>query len=163
MGFVAGASLTATYTAANLTGAEAGKAPGIGDVMEDSNGNTYRFVKYNTGAGSIAAVAGNVAGIYAAGGVSAGQTTEVTSDVSDTAGVTAGILMSAPGNGEYGWIQTKGYATVTTTLVSGADGNALRLSSTTDGTFKVAAAVTDHVGAIAIDASANLVFVDGTP
>ncbi|WP_245459027.1 hypothetical protein [Mesorhizobium sp. M1A.F.Ca.IN.022.06.1.1] len=42
--------------------------------------------------------------------------------MSDTAGNGAGILAGAPGNGEYGWIQVKGVATLTTTLVSGASG-----------------------------------------
>ncbi|MER8464171.1 hypothetical protein [Mesorhizobium sp. M1396] len=152
-----GANITKTYTAADLTGAESGKAPRLGDTYESYDGKVYRFVKYNSGAGAIAAVANNVVGFYAPAGVSAGQSNEVTSDVSDTAANGAGVLAAAPGNGEYGWIQVKGVATVTTALVSGGDGNALILSGTTDGTLKVAAAVTDTVCAYAIDASAKIV------
>ncbi|RWI94661.1 MAG: hypothetical protein E5X33_30520 [Mesorhizobium sp.] len=152
-----GIDVTKTFTAAQLTGTESGKAPKIGDTYEAYDGKVYRFVKYNQGAGAIAAVVGNVVGFYAAGGVSAGQYNEVTSDVSDTAANGAGVLAGAPGNGEYGWIQVKGPATVTTALVSGADGNALILSATTDGTLKVAAAVTDTVCAYAIDASAKII------
>lgn len=155
MGF--GANLTKTYTAADLTGSEAGTAPGIGDVFASNDNKVYRFVQYNSGAGTIAAVAGNAVGFYAPGGVSAAATNVVTSDVSDTAANGAGVLVGAPGNGEYGWIQVKGVATLTTALVSGADGNALIMSATTDGTLKVAAAVTDTVCAYAIDASAKVI------
>jgi hypothetical protein len=48
-----GASLTATYTAAQLTGSESGKAPGVGDRYVDNAGKIYRFVQYDTGAGGI--------------------------------------------------------------------------------------------------------------
>lgn len=150
MGFVAGMSLSATYPASALTGAEAGKAPGIGDVGEDGLGNTYRFVRYRVGAGAVAAVVGNAVGFYAPGGTSTGVYNEVTSDVSDTAGNMAGVLVSAPAADEYCWIQTRGPATLNTAFVSGSDGNAMVLSSTTDGAVKVAGAVTQSVGGVAI-------------
>jgi hypothetical protein len=154
-----GASLTATYTAAQLTGSESGKAPGVGDRYVDNAGKIYRFVQYDTGAGGIAAVAGNMAYYYAPGGASAGATTVVTSDLSDSAGVGAGALMAAPGDGEYCWIQTGGNATLTTALTAGADGNALTAVGATDGTLDVSALVTDHICAIAVDASAKIVFL----
>jgi len=154
-----GGNLTATYTAADLTGANAGKAPGIGDRYVDNTGKEYRFVKYNSGAGAVAAVAGNMAYYYAPGGTSAGATAEVTSDLSDSATVGAGKLMAAPASGEYCWIQTKGEATLNTALTAGADGNALTPVGSTDGTLDVSAAVTDHIAAIAVDASAKLVFL----
>lgn len=154
-----GADLTRTYTAAELTGAEAGKAPRIGDVYEAFDGKRYKFVKYNTAAGAVAAVANNFAYYYAAGGVSAGQQTEVTSDLSDSAGVGAGVLQAVIPNGGFGWIQTWGPATLTTALTAGADGNAMTPVGSTDGTIDVSAAVTDHICAIAVDASAKIVFV----
>ena len=155
-----GATLDQTFTSAQLTGADSGKAPGIGDIYVSHDNKTYRFVQYNSGAGAIAAVAGNVVGFYAPGGVSAGATNVVTSDVSDTAGNMAGVLVAAPGNGEYGWIQTRGVVTITPAAVSGADGNALTLSSTTDGTVKVAGAVTDSGGAVSIDISAKIIYLN---
>lgn len=154
-----GASLTQTYTADNLEGAEAGKAPGIGDTYVDSSGKRYKFLQYDTGAGAVAAVAGNVAYYYAPSGASAGATTVVTSDLSDSANVTAGALMAAPGDGEYCWVQTWGPATLTTALTAGADGNALTAVGATDGTLDVSALVTDHIAAIAVDASAKIVFL----
>ncbi len=150
------AQLTEPFTSEQLRN---GSAPGIGDTFTDNAGKRYRFVQYNSGAGAIAAVAGNAVGYYAPGGVSAGAVNVVTSDVSDTAGVLAGALMSAPATGEYCWIQVGGDAIITTTLVSGADGNALTLSTTTDGTLKVVGAVTDSGGARCIDASAKQVLL----
>jgi hypothetical protein len=154
----AGASLTNTYTTAQLNGSESYACPQIGQRL-DALDKSYRFVQYNAGAGAIAAVAGNIVGFYAPGGVSTGVTNVVSSDVSDTIGVGAGMLMAVIANGDYGWIQTKGLATITPALVSGADGNALTLSSTTDGTLKVCAAVTDAECAVAIDASAKIIML----
>jgi hypothetical protein len=131
---------------------------GVGSIRRENN-KTYKWVQFRVGAGAVAAVVNNAVGYYAAGGVSAGETTIVTSDVSDTAAILAGSLVSVPTNLQYCWILTRGVVTIATALVSGADGNALRLSSTTDGTLKVGAAVTEHMGAVAIDASANLVFM----
>lgn len=159
MGYLLGARLTQVYTAAMLTGAEAGTAPGVGDRYEDYDGKEYKFVQYDTGAGPVAAVAGNFCYYYAPGGTSAGATSVVTSDLSDSANVGAGVLMSAPGDGEYCWIQTRGPATLTTALTAGADGNALTPVGATDGTIDVSALVTDHICAIAIDASAKIVMV----
>ncbi|WP_312809347.1 hypothetical protein [Agrobacterium cavarae] len=156
----AGANLSATYTAAELTGAESAKAPGIGDKYVSHDNKEYRFVRYLGGAGAIAAVVGNAVGFFAPGGVSTGVVNDVTSDVSDTAGNLAGILCGAPASGDYCWIQTAGAVTIAPALVSGADGNALTLSTTTDGTLKVAGAVTDAGGAVAIDASAKIIFLN---
>lgn len=157
-GFV-GADLTATFTSADLTGANSGKAYGIGDTYVDHTGKRYKFVLYNAGAGAVAAVAGNMTYYYAPSGASAGATTTVTSDLSDSANVGAGMLMSAPANGEYCWVQTGGPATLTTALTAGADGNALTAAGATDGTLDVSAAVTDFICAVAIDASAKIVFL----
>jgi hypothetical protein len=128
----------------------------LGQVGQTSNGKLYKYVQYVVGAGSVAAVSGNVVGYYAASGASAGQVDIVTADVSDTAKAGAGVLQSAPATTEYCWIQVAGSATLTTALASGADGNALTVG-TTDSTLKVSAAVTDSICATAIDASAKIV------
>lgn len=148
-----GADLSETY--ASLT---EGRTPSVGTQVT-IQGKTYRFVQYNVGAGSVAAVSGNFCYYYAPSGASAGSSTVVTSDLSDSAGVGAGVLQSAPATGEYCWIQTSGVATLTTALTAGADGNALTPVGSTDGTLDVSAAVTDHIAAIAVDASAKIVFV----
>lgn len=124
-----------------------------------SDGKRYKYVLHNNGAGNVAAAAGNFAYVYAPSGASAGAITTVTSDLSDSAGVGAGVWQAVVGDGEYGWIQTGGSATLTTALTAGADGNALTPVGSTDGTLDVSALVTDHICAIAIDASAKIVFL----
>ena len=129
--------------------------PGV--VYQAANGKKYKYVQYETAAGSVAAVAGNVAYYYAPSGASAGATTVVTSDVSDSAGVGAGVLQYALADGEYGWVQISGPATITPALTAGADGNALTAVGAGDGTLDVSALVTDAVVAYAIDASAKII------
>ncbi len=117
----------------------------------------YKYVQYDTGAGSVAAVAGNVCYVYAVSGTSAGQVHVVTSDLSDSAEVGAGVLQSAPTDGQYCWIQVRGQATLTTALTAGADGDPLTPTGATDGTLDVTTASNDHICAVAIDASAKIV------
>ena len=50
-------------------------------------------------------------------------------------------------------------AALTTALTAGADGNALTAVGATDGTIDVSALVTDFICAVAIDASAKIVFL----
>jgi hypothetical protein len=101
-----------------------------------------------------------VAYYYAPSGVSAGSATAVTSDLSDSAGLGAGVLQSAPANNEYCWVQIKGPATLNTALTAGGDGNALTPVGSTDGTLDVSALVTDAICAYAIDASSKIVMCD---
>ena len=148
-----GANLTETYSELGSN------TPGLGDIYAGDDGKRYRFVLFDNGAGNVAAVAGNFAYVLAVSGASAGQTTTVTSDLSDSAGVGAGMFMSVPSDGQYCWVQIAGYATLTTALTAGADGNALTPVGATDGTLDVSALVTDHICAIAIDASAKIVLL----
>lgn len=129
----------------------------LGQIGQNSDGKKYKYVQYLTAAGAVAAVAGNVAYYYAPSGASAGSTTTVTSDLSDSAGLGAGVLQSAPTNSQYCWVQITGVATLTTALTAGADGNALTPVGSTDGTLDVSAAVTDAICAYAVDASAKIV------
>lgn len=125
----------------------------------DRTGNLYKYVKYNGGAGAVAAVAGNFVFNYAPSGASAGATTEVTSDVTDSGGIGMGVLQAVIANGGYGWIQVTGTATLTTALKAGGDGNALTAVGSDDGTLDVSAAVTDYICAVAVDATAKIVFL----
>lgn len=148
MGDIAGVYLEANDSSPLFT---------LGTVYEAQSGKKYKYVLHNSGAGSVAAVAGNVAYYYAPGGVSAGATTTVTSDLSDSANVGAGVWQTAVTNAYYGWVQVTGPATLTTALTAGADGNALTPVGATDGTLDVSALVTDSICAYAIDASAKIV------
>lgn len=158
MSLSSGALLTGTWTANELK--TLGNAPGVGDHFEGPDGKIYKFVQYDTGAGPVAAVVGNACYYYAPSGASAGATGVVTSDLSDSAGLGAGILQAAPADGEYCWIQIKGPATITPALTAGADGNALTAVGATDGTLDVSALVTDAIVAYAVDASAKIIMCD---
>lgn len=149
-----GADLDQTY--ASLT---SGKTPAVGTVVWIQD-KAYKFVQFDNGAGDVAAVAGNVCYYYAPSGTSAGATNVVTSDLSDSAGLGAGVFQSVPADQEYCWIQVKGTATLTTALTAGADGNALTAVGATDGTLDVSALVTDAIVAYAVDASAKIVKCD---
>ena len=134
----------------------------LGTVFWDNSdgpSKAFKYIQYNAGAGSVAAVAGNVAFYYGASGVSAGATSIVTADATDSVGVAAGVLQAAITDDYYGWVQIKGEATLTTALTSGADGNA-RTAGSADSTLKVSAAVTDSVVAYAIDATAKIIMCD---
>jgi hypothetical protein len=157
MAMLMGAELDRAFTSTDI---EQGRAPSVGDVFFGTAGKVYKFVQYDTGAGSVAAVVGNVAYYYAPGGTSAGADTVVTSDLSDSAQVGAGVLMAAPADGEYCWVQIKGSATITPALTAGADGDPLTPTGATDGTLDVTAATTSHICAFAIDASAKLIKCD---
>jgi len=153
MGIQIGAQVDQTYAALG------DNTPGLGDVYFGPDGKVYKFVLYNTGSGPVAAVAGNVCYYYGPGGVSTGSTTTVTSDLSDSAGLGAGVLQSAPSatNGLYCWIQTQGPAVLTPALTAGADGNALTAVGATDGTLDVSALVTDAVVAFCVDAGTKTI------
>jgi len=148
MSYIIGIDITATSTTVDFQ---------LGQIGQTSDGKLYKYVQYVVGAGSVAAVSGNVVGYYAASGASAGQVDIVTADVSDTARAGAGVLQSAPATSEYCWIQVTGPATLTTALKAGADGNALTLVGSNDSTLDVSALVTDNICATAIDATAKIV------
>lgn len=136
---------------------------GVGTIRFHGRGKVYKWVQYKVGAGSVAAVVGNVAYYFAAGGDGAAEgyaNAQVTSDLSDSAEVGAGVLQAAPANNEYCWIQIKGPATLNTALTAGADGDPLTPTGATDGTLDVTAAATSHVCAIASDASDKTIICD---
>lgn len=153
MTYLAGVNLT------NVRTSTEGPEFKLGTVHRAYDGKGYKYVQFNNGVGDVASVAGNVAYYYAVSGVSAGQYDIVTMDLTDSAGIGAGVFQAVIADSGYGWIQTKGVATLTTALTAGADGNALTSVGTTDGTLDVSALVTDFICAVAIDASAKIVFL----
>lgn len=151
---IAGINLT------NVRTSTEGPEFAVGTVGSTYDGKQYKYVKFNNGVGNVASVAGNVAYYYAVSGASAGETTEVTMDVTDSGGVGAGVFQAIIADGGYGWLQTRGVATLTTALTAGADGNALTaVGAVADGTLDVSAAVTDFICAVAIDATAKIVML----
>jgi hypothetical protein len=145
MAILAGANLAQTY----ITIAE-GNTPQLGDVFFGTGPNVYKFVQYKEGTAATDGVAGEVAYYYTLDGYKLNQ---VTSDLSDSVEIGAGVLQSNVSDDEYCWVQIKGPATLTIALTAGADGDPLTPTGAADGTLDVSAAVTDNVCAIAGDIS----------
>lgn len=148
--FLSAIDVTRTYTSAEF------RIGSLAAITTSSGTKIYKFFLFNNGAGDVAAAVGNVAYIYAPSGTSSGVTT-CTSDLSDSAEIGAGVFASVPADGEYCWLQVTGLATLTTALTAGADGDPLTPTGATDGTLDVTTASTDHICAIAVDASAKIV------
>ena len=110
----------------------------------------YKYVQYDTGSAGAAAVAGEVAYYYTLDGY---KNNQVTSDLSDSVEIGAGVLQAVMTDGQFGWIQIRGAATLTIALTAGADGDPLTPTGSADGTLDVSAAATDNVCAIAGDIS----------
>lgn len=128
-----------------------------GTHYEDEAGLIYKYVQYDTGAGSVAAVSGQVAYYYTLDGH---KNNQVTSDLSDSIEIGAGVLKSAPADGQYCWIQIKGSATLSIALTAGTDGDPLTPTGSTDGTLDLATAVTDDICAKAGDISDQEIICD---
>jgi hypothetical protein len=146
----------------DVTRTDATAAFAIGQLTAQTTSDgvkIYKYVLFNNGVGNVAAVANNVAYYYAPSGTSTGVVT-VTSDLSDSAEIGAGVFAAAPADGEYCWLQVTGKATLNTALTAGADGDPLTPTGSTDGTLDVTAASTDHICAIAVDASAKIVLCE---
>ena len=140
--------------------AVAGNSPlpfGPGDIVWTNGGKAYKFLQYDTGVGSVAAVAVRVAYYHTEDGH---KLNRCTSDVSDGDHVGAGVLQSAPTDGQYCWVQIKGFATLSVAFTAGADGDPLTPFGATDGTLDLTAAVTDPICAFAGDASDNEIICD---
>lgn len=152
MSMLAGADVSMVY--ADADAAKAAGAPSLGSVYFGQDGKVYKFVKYSEEAAATDGVAGEVAYYLVTGG------NVVTSDLSASSNVGAGVLQAAMSEGEYGWVQIKGIATLSIALTAGSDGNALTPVGAGDGTLDVSALVTDHVCAIALDISEKIILCD---
>jgi len=120
----------------------------------------YKYIQYNAASAAVAGVAGEVA-YYAKVATGDATGTIVTSDLSDSDEVGAGVLKAALTDDYYGWIQVSGPATLTIALTAGvADGDPLTPTGTEDGALDVTAAATSAVCAYAIDASAKIILCD---
>ena len=133
-----------------------GKTPKLGDVVW-SGQKAYKFIQYIEGTAATDGVAGEVAYYYTLDGY---KTNQVTSDLSDTIEIGAGVLQAAMSDQEYGWVQIKGAATLTIALTAGTDGDPLTPTGAGDGTLDLTTAVTDHICAYAGDISDKEIICD---
>lgn len=122
----------------------------LGTVMFDDTNKAYKFIQYKEATAAVDGVAGEVTYYYTLDGYKLHQ---VTSDLTDSVELGAGVLQAVMSDDEYGWIQIKGPALLTIALTAGTDGDPLTPTGSADGTLDVSAAVTDHVCAYAGDIS----------
>ena len=123
----------------------------LGAVIDGTNGTKlYKYLQYDTGSVGTAAVAGEVAYYYTNDGY---KNHQVTSDLSDSVEIGAGVIQAVMTDGQYGWFQVSGSATLTIALTAGSDGDPLTPTGSADGTLDVSSAATDNVCAIAGDIS----------
>ena len=132
-----------------------------GDISPTGPQKSYKYVQYNNAAAAVASVAGEVA-YYAKVAVGDATATIVTSDLSDSDEIGAGVLQAVIPDDGYGWIQVKGIATLSLALTAGADGDVLTPTGAGDGTLdvNVATAAGTDICARAIDASAFIIMCD---
>jgi len=140
----------------------------VGSIRWEHDGTNnrwkcYKCVRYNAATADVAGVAGEVTYYYAAGGAddSTGyDLSVVTSDLTDSSEIGAGVLQAALADDAYGWIQIKGWATLSIELTAEADGGPLTPTGSADGSIDLSTAATDHICAVSLDASANIIICD---
>lgn len=152
-----GANLTQTYTTL-----DEGNTPALGDHFYGPGGKVYKFVQYKEGAAATDGVAGEVAYYYTLDGY---KNIQVTSDLSDSIELGAGVLQANVSDAEYCWIQIKGPATLTIALTGGSDGDPLTPTGAGDGTLDVVlndagSGYLAHICAYACDQSDNEIICD---
>jgi hypothetical protein len=132
-----------------------------GDIFPEGPQKLYKYIQYEAGAAAVAGVAGEVA-YYAKVAVGDATATIVTSDLTDSDEVGAGVLQAALADGEFGWVQVCGPATLSIALAAGADGDPLTPTGATDGTLDVniATAANTDICARAMDADAKIIMCD---
>ena len=128
----------------------------VGDIGTTGPQKSYRYVQYNAATAAIAGVAGEVA-YFAKVATGDATGTIVTSDLSDSDEVGAGVLQAALTDDAYGWVQITGPATLTIGLDAGADGDPLTPTGASDGSLDLTTAVTDNICAYALDQSADII------
>lgn len=136
----------------DLTRIDTSAAFELGTVAWDDSGKAYKYLQYKEGTAAVDGVAGEVAYYLATDGY---KNSQVTSDLSDTDEIGAGVLQAIMSEDEFGWLQVKGFATLSIALTAGVDGDPLTPTGAGDGTLdvNVATAANTDICAWAGDAS----------
>jgi len=131
---------------------------GIGTIRFEGN-KIYKWVTYSEEAAAVDGVAGEVTYYVATDGH---KNNDVTSDLSASDEIGAGVLQAIMSDNEFGWIQIKGAALLAIALTAGVDGDALTPTGAGDGTLdvNVATAANTDVCARAGDISDKEIMCD---
>jgi len=150
MGYQIGVDLTAIDSSPKFK---------LGELAQQDDGKIYKYVQYEAAPADVPGVAGEVA-YYAKISIGDATGTIVTSDLSNSIEVGAGVLQAPLPDGSYGWIQVKGIATLSIGLTAGSDGDPLTATGANDGTLDVSSTISSVICAVALDASANIILCD---
>ena len=124
----------------------------VGDT--DYGSANFKYVQYLAeSAGASFAAAGHMTYYDADTG---GTNNQVTTDVSASSEIGAGLLHSAPTNEQYVWVQQTGVATALV-ITAGADKQGLTGTGAADGGFDQPTALTDSLCAACVDYSEKLI------
>jgi hypothetical protein len=131
---------------------------GLGTLRWEGN-KCYKYIQYSEEAAAVDGVADEVCYYVGTAGYA---NNDVTSDLSASDEVGAGVLQASLSDNEYGWIQIKGYAVLSIALTAGADGDALTPTGAGDGTLDVVVTTVAlmHPCAFAGDISAKQIMCD---
>lgn len=141
----------------DLTRIDSSREFELGTIGRTNDGRLYKYITYSNEAAAVAGVAGEVCYYVAATGYAAN---DVTSDITASDEVGAGVLQASLTDNSFGWIQIRGQAILTIALTVQTDGANLTPTGSADGSLDVidttsAATANKHVCAITGDGSAN--------
>jgi len=141
-----------------LTDVKTTDVEGLGTIRFEGN-KVYKWVQYNEEAAAVDGVAGEVAYYDAIDGYKLHQ---VTSDLTASSSIGAGVLQAIMSEAEYGWIQIKGFATLSIALTVATDDSPYTPTGSGDGTLdiNVATAANAHICAWTGDASDKEIICD---
>ena len=122
-------------------------------TRREEEGKTYRYIKFD--AGAVTALANGLCG-YKAAGLPGVDHWVVTMDVSaSNQDLVAGKLTAVIADGEYGWIQTQGPATLIGTSGAGAVGDLLSWKNDDTGAAEALSGATQRPAAVCIKAGSG--------
>ena len=141
-----------------LTDKKTTDVEGLGTLRWEGN-KCYKWITYSEEAAAVDGVAGECTYYLPIDGY---KNNDVTSDLTASADIGAGILQAALSDNEFGWIQIKGPATLTIALTAATDDAPQVATGGNDGTMdiNVATAANENIFAWSGDASDKEIICD---
>lgn len=141
-----------------LTDVKTVDVEGIGTLRWEGN-KCYKWITYSEEAAAVDGVAGEVTFYTVIDGY---KLHEVTSDLTASGNIGGGVLQAIMSDGEFGWIQIKGAATLTIALSDGTDDSPQTPLGGNDGTLdiNIATAANEDICAWSGDASDKEIICD---
>jgi hypothetical protein len=144
--------------ATKLTDVDSSDREGVGTLRFEGN-KVYKYCKIMNTSSTVAGVAGDAVGYFALTGYADSRVVLDLSDAEATmafpAGILVGTVTGTQAVAEYGWVQIKGPATLSTSVNSAAAAQSFKLGAT-DKTFTICTAATDSVAGVCMNTSTGV-------